>query len=234
MRFQRSFFRAGAVCALLTAVTTLGVHLLPPLWAHADTFEEQVALRNDPIYIGRLWMVLAHCGLVAFSMLAVGVRRLRESPGLVLPGFLCYLFFSAAEMLRTSLVLFAVNATWRAGYAAATDDATRDLYRSQILGFAGIGQALFMLFFVAFLLGNLLYGLALRRGPGRAGAGGAALLGVAALGGPALVGRASGRGRFGAVPGVVRPVLPAGRRGARPLLALAHFRPRVLSVSPDR
>jgi hypothetical protein len=212
MTFQRSFFRAGAVCALLTAVTTLGVHLLPPLWAHADTFEEQVALRDDPIYIGRLWMVLLHCALVAFSMLAAGVRRLRESPGLVLPGFLCYLLFSATEMLRTSLVLFAVNGAWRSGYAAAADDAARDLYRSQIAGFAGVGQALFMLFFLAFLLGNLLYGLALRRRPGLARAVGLTFLAWAALAVPTLVDETAGADRFGPYLGWVGPVFqPAAR-----------------------
>jgi hypothetical protein len=197
MIFGRAFFRGAAWCALLTVFTTLGVHLLPPLWAGADTFEKQVDLRRDPVYIGRLWMVLAHCALVAGSMLGVGVRRLRESPGLVIPGFFAYLLFAGAEMLRTSLVLFAVNGAWRAGYASAGDAAARQFFRGQILGFTGVNQALFMLFFLAFLVGNLLYGLALARGRGLERVVGWTLLAWAALAVPTLVEEAGAGGRVG-------------------------------------
>ena len=146
-----------------------------------------MGLRSDPVYIGRLWMVLAHCALVAVSMLGVGVRRLRDAPGLVIPGFLAYLLFAAAEMLRTSLVLFAVNGTWRAGFASTGDPAARQVFRNQILGFAGINQALFMLFFLAFLVGNLLYGLALARGRGLEKAVGWTLLAWAGIALPTLL-----------------------------------------------
>ncbi len=200
------------MCGFLTVLTTLCVHLLPRLWAPAETFEAQVELRSNPVYLARLWIVLAHCALVAVSMLGVGLRRLRESPGLVLPGLLAYLLFAGTEMLRTSLVLFAVNGTWRAGHAAAADEAARQAFRDQIAGFAGVNQALFMLFFLAFAAGNLLYGLALRRGRGLERVVGWTLLTWAALAIPTLADEVSGAARFAPHLGWVGPVFqPAAR-----------------------
>ena len=45
MNFTPRFFRFGAVCALLTALTTLVVHVMPNLWSDAMSFEQQVELR---------------------------------------------------------------------------------------------------------------------------------------------------------------------------------------------
>ncbi|MCI0417282.1 hypothetical protein L0222_31325, partial [bacterium] len=51
--------RGTAVCAFFSALTTLGVHLLPLLHP-APTFEEQLLLANNSVYIFRLWVVLIH------------------------------------------------------------------------------------------------------------------------------------------------------------------------------
>jgi len=45
VNFTPRFFRFGAVCALLTALTTLVVHVMPNLWSDAMSFEQQVELR---------------------------------------------------------------------------------------------------------------------------------------------------------------------------------------------
>lgn len=160
------FYRFGAVCAMLTALTTLVVHIVPKLWADATTFEQQVELRLDSIYLAQRWTILVHCALVILSMFALGAAKLRNAPALVSFGFLGYLCFGFTEIVRTSISIFAVNRTWRAGYAAAADDATREHFRSLITAYGGINQALFFIFYTAFLIGLVCYGLAFLRSEG--------------------------------------------------------------------
>ena len=140
MNLTPRFFRFGAVCAVLTALTTLVVHIVPNLWADATTFEQQVELRLDPIYLAQRWTILLHCALVIISMFVLGAAKLRSAPALVSFGFLGYLCFGFTEIVRISISIFAVNRTWRAGYAAAADDATREHFRSLITAYGGINR----------------------------------------------------------------------------------------------
>ena len=160
------FVRFASVCAFATALTTLAIHLLPPLWASADTFEEQLALRHNPIYLARLWVVIVHCILVVVSMYAVGVLRARRQTNLMALGFLGFVVFAVAELLRTSLAIFALNRRWREEYATVTDDARKDALRAAIEAFPGFGSALFFVFAIAFQLALLCYGFALLGGQG--------------------------------------------------------------------
>ena len=167
MNLSPRFFRFGAVCAVLTALTTLVVHIVPNLWADATTFEQQVELRLNPIYMAQRWTILVHCALVILSMFVLGAVKLRSAPALVSFGFLGYLCFGFTEIVRTSISIFAVNRTWRAGYAAAADDATRERFQSLITAYAGINQALFFIFYTGFVIGLVCYGLAFLRTEGR-------------------------------------------------------------------
>ena len=167
MNLTPRFFRFGAVCAVLTALTTLVVHIVPNLWADVTTFDQQVELRLDPIYLAQRWTILVHCGLVIISMFVLGAAKLRRAPVLVSFGFLGYLCFGFTEILRTSISIFAVNRTWRAGHAAAADDATREQFRSFITAYGGINDALFFIFFTGFVIGLVCYGLAFLRTEGR-------------------------------------------------------------------
>lgn len=160
------FIRFASVCAFATALTTLAIHLLPPLWASADTFEKQLALRHNPIYLARLWVVIVHCILVVVSMYAVGVLRARRQATLMVLGFLGFVVFAVAELFRTSLAIFALNRRWREEYATTTDEARKDALRAAIEAFPGFGSALFFVFAIAFQLALLCYGFALLGGQG--------------------------------------------------------------------
>jgi hypothetical protein len=158
------FLRFAAICAFVTVLTTLAIHRLPPLWASANTFEEQLGLRDNPIYLARLWVVIVHCILVVISMYAVGALRVRRHTSLMVLGFLGFVVFAVAELLRTSLAIFAVNRRWREEYATTADAARKEALRAAIEAFPGIGSALFFLFAIGFQLGLLCYGLALLGG----------------------------------------------------------------------
>ena len=162
-----TFIRTAAAAALLTAVTTLCVHLLPELWAHVTTFDDRVALRNNPIYMGRFAIVIAHCALVLVSMAGLGAMLWRRAPVLAGFGLLGYSVFALAETLRMSLAIFALNRTWRAQYASASDPAVKAGLRTLIEGFDGVSAALFFVFSLGFTAGLVCYAVALLRGSNR-------------------------------------------------------------------
>ena len=160
-RVSPAFIRVASICAILTALTTVAVHWLPDLWNNATTFESRVQLRHNPIYMGRLWIVLIHCVLVVISMAAIpcllnGMARL-----IAMFGFGCYVLFAFVEILRTSLSIFAVNRAWRGGYETSSDDMRRQTFRDALETFGGVNDTLFFLFFAAFTVGLFSYGLAL-------------------------------------------------------------------------
>ena len=160
MNVSTRFLRFAGICALATVLTTLAIHLLPELWADADTFEEQLQLQHNSIYLLHSWVIVVHCLLVIVSMFGLGVLRLPAAPVLIRFGFLGFLFFACTEILRTSLRIFALNRTWRASYEAATDDASRMTLRATIGAFSGINESLFFVFLTAFIIGLLCYGFA--------------------------------------------------------------------------
>ena len=165
-RASPAFVRFASICALLTALTTLAVHWLPELWKDATTFEARLQLRHNPIYFGRLWIVLLHCVLVAISMAAIPLLLNGRSRLVAMFGFGSYVTFAVVEMLRTSLSIFAVNRAWRSGYELTSDEGRRTAFRGALESFSGVDDALFFLFFLAFTIGLFCYGFALLRTEG--------------------------------------------------------------------
>ena len=162
-----TFIRTAAAAALLTAITTLCVHMLPELWADATTFDDRVALRNNPIYMGRFGIVIAHCVLVVVSMAGLGAILWRRAPVLAAFGLIGYGVFALAEIVRMSLAIFALNRSWRAQYALASDPAVKAGLRLLIDGFDGVSAALFFIFSLGFSAGLICYAVALLRGSSR-------------------------------------------------------------------
>ena len=185
---SRAFFRLAAIAALLSGLTTFAVHLLPRFYAGPNEFERLVGLHAEPIYILRLWIVIFHVLLVVVSMLGVALRKLNDSPGLIILGFLGYLLFAAAELFRTAMGLAALNRTWRAAYETATDEQVRSSLRTLMEGWQGINEGFFFLLILGFLIGNLFFGLVLIRGIGLEKIIGVALLIWTALGANTMVG----------------------------------------------
>ncbi len=155
-----SFIKAAAVCAILSGLTTFAVHLVPLAWAGATTFDQLVALRLNPLYLARLWMVYLHLFFVVTSMVGIALIKSRASAGLVVVALIGYVLFAFTESTRISLALFAVNASWRAAYATSSDEAIRSAMRTLLLGWPGINDALFVLFVLGFSTGNLFYSIA--------------------------------------------------------------------------
>ena len=136
---------------------------MPNLWSDAMSFEQQVELRLNSLYLINRWVVLLHCALVVVSMFALGLPAIRQAPVAVIFGFFAFACFGFTEMLRTAISIFAINRNWRTLYASAVDPATRERFRAFIESYSGINDALFFIFYTAFTLGLICYGIAFLR-----------------------------------------------------------------------
>lgn len=158
-----NFYRLAGVCALLTAATTLPIHLLS---FPSGTFEQRIALHSNPLYLSRLGLVTVHVCLVVVSMLGVALHRRSAFLPLATLGFLRYFVFALGELLRTALTFFALNAAWRTAWATATDSTVRESMATLLAAWPGINDALFHLFLFEFVAGTACYAAILLRGSG--------------------------------------------------------------------
>jgi len=166
--FSRTFFRAAAVCSFLSAITTLGLIFLPRLYQPVTTFDERMALANDPAYLTRSWVYFIHPFITVAASLAVAVRQRYRSPGAATLGLLGILLWGCTEAAQQALTKVALDRTWRAAWPTA-DEAARALIRTQVETYDAIWNAMYFLIIVAFLIGNVFLALAMRdeRGLGR-------------------------------------------------------------------
>lgn len=157
--------KCAALFAGLSAVTTLLLWLLPRLYPAPGGVDEAVALHANPFYMARLWVNFVH---IFFALVAYGASAWllsRRSLALAWGGMLSFVLWGFTELLGVTVNLFAVNGTWRAGYATATPELQQQL-RANIAAFGTVWDAMFFLLLVAFLIGTACYGLAAIRGAG--------------------------------------------------------------------
>ena len=166
LHFSRSFFRVVGLCSVLSAVTTLLLIFMPQFYEAPGPFEEQVALHANSFYMARLWIYFIHPFLVLTAAWGVAAKKLDTAAGAASTGFIFFGLWGFTEAGQQALSLVALNLTWRAGYAKSTDEALRQMLHTQMTGFDGIWDALFFLLLTGFMLGNLLYGIALWKGAG--------------------------------------------------------------------
>ncbi len=160
MMNQTSFLRLAAIAAFLTAFTTLGVHFID---FQADTFEERLLFGRNPAYLSHKWMIIFHCLLVIVSMFGAATVAARHNRGLAALSALFFSVFGVAEMTRMFAVLAWLNPL-KEKYLAATEEPVRQILKLQLENFGQASAVLFLLFILAFSLGNLFMGLALPNG----------------------------------------------------------------------
>lgn len=162
MAVEKSFLRFAAVCAVLSAVTTLIVHLYftPP-----ESFEERILLFKNKQYIFRNWSVVFHCVFVIVSMYAVFLLRRIQSPGWMGTGFIFFCIFALTEIARMFTALFYTNQL-RQKYFTATEETVKVLTKNSIDNVAFLNDVLFSVFIMAFWLGLIMYSIGLYKSTG--------------------------------------------------------------------
>ena len=163
MTITSSSLRFASLAAALSAITTFLLWLLPQLYQPPGDFSQTIALHHNSLYLARLWVNFVHIFAAITGYAAVACLLWHRSALLASLGFVWLVLGGLTELIGVSTNLIAVNATWRAGFTAATPAAQEQL-RILLLGFAGVWDALFFLLLVCFTLGSLFLGLIAMRG----------------------------------------------------------------------
>ena len=154
-----SFCTTGGIMALLTVVTTLGIH---SFLGGPATFEEALQVYKSPYYLFTKFWVVVHCIAVMVSMYAFCKYVKHHGNVFAGLGFTFYAGFGLAEILRMCLVLGYLGHL-RSVYLVSDEENVRHILRIQMDSFTGFGQGLFLTFFICFIMGNLITGLSCLR-----------------------------------------------------------------------
>ncbi|MFT3682031.1 MAG: hypothetical protein QM791_17280 [Ferruginibacter sp.] len=159
---EKSFIRFAAICAFMSAITTLIVHLY---FTAPESFDERILLFKNKQYLFRNWAVVFHCVFVIVSMYAVFLLRKNESPGWMGTGFIFFCVFAITEIVRMFTALFYTNQL-RQKYYTTADETVRSLIRNSFDNIAFLNDVLFSIFIMAFWLGLAAYGTGLFKSSG--------------------------------------------------------------------
>jgi hypothetical protein len=174
--------------------------------APATDLAARIALHENPWYLARLWVNFAHNWLALFGYIGAAAVLARRARGLAVAGVTAFGIWAVTELVGISVIIFAVNRTWRASYAAA-DEAGRASLRTLFVGWDAVWDGMFFLLLVAFLLGCLMYGVAAVRGRGLERVVGALLLAGVPLTAFIMAGEYFGVGWANVISDAVYPVL---------------------------
>lgn len=164
MRFSRNFYRATAICSFISVITTLCLIFLPKIYGSPASFDDRMALVQNPFWQLRAWAYLVHPFITLTAALGVAVALRRVAAGLMVPGFLGFMLWGFTEAGQQCLT-FALFRRWATQYAAA-DAITRDTLHANIMFYGALWDAMYLLLLIAFLVGNVLYGIATLHGHG--------------------------------------------------------------------
>jgi hypothetical protein len=161
MKFTPTFYRAAAVCSILSAITTLMLIFLPDFYQPVQGFEGRMSRVHDPAYVLRSWAYLLHPFITFTGALAIGlrIRRLRAAAAII--GIAGFALWASAEAGQQTLTMFAFD-KWRAAYFAA-DAATQAIIRTNTAMYDGVWDALYFFLLIGFAIGNTSLGIALLR-----------------------------------------------------------------------
>ncbi len=161
MHFSGRFYRGAAVCSLLSALTTLGLIVLPRFYPPVADFDARMALGGEPAYVLRSWIYLVHPFLVFVAALGLAARCRRHAGGAASLGLAGFAVWAATEAAQQAWTKVALDRTWRAAWPAA-DEAMRTVIRQQVALHDVAWDAMYLLILLTFLAGNI--GLALAAG----------------------------------------------------------------------
>lgn len=150
---HRLLIATAAICALLSVITTIGIH---GFITGPATFEEALHLYKTSYYIFSKWWVIFHCLFVVISM--YGISMCVPDSAFSRLGLTFYVAFGLTEIFRMLLVLHYLRVI-RDRYLTA-DAALQEIIRVNVDAFAGISETLFTAFTLFILLGNLFTGIA--------------------------------------------------------------------------
>ena len=116
----------------LTAVTALGLIFLPRnVRAVMDPIAAAERL-DDPVFIMRLVVGVAHPFLVLVGAAAVAALRMASAGAATLTGLVFFVMWATVEAVQQAINLVAIHAGWRTTLAATAEPATVQRLRASI------------------------------------------------------------------------------------------------------
>jgi hypothetical protein len=159
MKNESLFIRATAVMAVLSAITTFLLWLLPNLFKAPASFEEGILLTANKYYIGRLWINFIHIPLALGSYFGLMMVLFKQKPLSSTFGMLWFLVWGIIELVGISIIIFSVNFNWRTNYPAASE-IQKNIYKASIESFYSIWDSMFFVLLTAFLIASICFSLA--------------------------------------------------------------------------
>lgn len=165
MAVSRTFFRVGAGASLLAALAVLVTQFALTGYPRPPTPEAVAELYTHPVFRARGWVILVQVLCMFVALWACVLKGYRLAPGLVLTGFLFFVFWQALELLPRSIGIFAISYGWAPEFVASQDPSEQARLlgsmqqTSTLLDSIGYGRR------VMWALGHLLFGLSFWRGP---------------------------------------------------------------------
>lgn len=155
---KQDVLRFGAIAAVLSVITTIGIH---SFFKGPASFEEGLQIYKSANYIAGKWWVILHCIIVLTTVFAVSQSPEMKDVPLIRLAVIFYGGFALFEITRMTLVLNYFS-TLRDQYLAA-DESMRPVIRVSLDSFSGISGALFAAFSICFCLGNFFLGFSFLR-----------------------------------------------------------------------
>ena len=153
---DETFLKIAAMCSLLGAITTALLIFLPQ--PSAATFDAQLQLHQNPLYLFKLWILFLHPQFNFIASLGLGMLLIKHRPWAILIGCLFLGTWAYTEMSQQAYLIDALNQLWRPAYIAATETEQQGIYRTLIQGIGGISDSHYFIVIYAFGMGSLLYG----------------------------------------------------------------------------
>lgn len=170
-RFFRVMGSASLGAAGLVLVAQYGLRYATP-----TTTDAVMAVYADPVFRAQSWLILVQVFLMFLALWGVTLKGWRGAPGLILTGFLLFLFWQILELLPRTYELFTQSYGLAPAYLAAESDAERARILATMRQAGAVLDGLGHTRRFFWGAGHLLFGVALIRGSGMARMAGALFL----------------------------------------------------------
>jgi hypothetical protein len=157
----KKFFIMVGICSLLSAIGVLLLAYLPS--PEIDGFEAQVMLYTNEIYLLKLWISFFHHQLAGIAIIGIVVVLYKKYPELIIRGALFYFMWAFTEIAQQAYMIDAVNQILRPQYSNATDEATKAVLKTHLLGVNAVWDTMYFIYIYGLALGSILLGVGLTK-----------------------------------------------------------------------
>jgi hypothetical protein len=152
-----------AVASILAALAVLVAQLALGRYPSPRGPDQLIGLFADSTFRAQSAVILIQVFLMFLALWGVTAKMYRYTPGLIMTGFLIFVFWQVLEILPRAIGLFAGSYAWAPAFEAATDEAVRTSVAERFRLLMDSYGALATVGRVLWGAGHLLFGLALWR-----------------------------------------------------------------------